>query len=106
MMKKKAKKKVPKKSKYIIELSDDAAKAFKAFQRITKRSADETASDAFRTYMWVLYAQTFGGIVETTTYDGQRHTLERLDKDTELARKYLARYHHLMQSERVNIQEG
>lgn len=95
--------------KLTISVLSEAATAFKEFGKITRRKPEEVASDAFRVYMWVLFEQTFGGVVNARhSKSEENRDLENLVKDKKAAQKYLGPYRHLMRRNQtsVSIQQG
>ena len=94
MAQKKAKKRG---KKLMIELSEDAMTATEALGKITKRKIIEVASDAFRIYMWILFEQTFGGVINARhSESAENRELENLVRDQKTAEKYLKNFRHLM----------
>ena len=87
---------VAKKNKVTITFTDEANDAFRKFAKITKRNLEEVASDAFRTYMWLLFEQMEGATITAHHKNSKENRdLENLVENRRLARKYLKPFRHL-----------
>ncbi|GEM_PF-5054932 len=85
-----------KKKKLTLELTGEAADAIREFTKITKRKTVEVASDAFRTYMWILFEQTEGATITAHHKNPKENRdLMTLVKDKKLSKKYLEVFRHL-----------
>jgi len=79
-----------------IDISGDATVALKQFGKITKRKPIEVVNDALRTYMWILFEQTFGGAVSASHSNPEKNrNFAHLVKDKKAAKEYFTQYRHL-----------
>ena len=71
-----------------IKFLNEAADCTRAIQKITKRTLAEVCSDAFRSYLWILFEQTLGNKIESHRSKGKIQQLARLVKNKKTAEAY------------------
>ena len=71
-----------------VDFHGDAAEMIDHLSEITERQRNEVVSDAFRTYLWVLYQQLHGKKVVPMVDDKPEKPIQSFVKNTAAAEEY------------------